>query len=148
MKRKKSSTSQPKPSPPSKRSPHLPRPAPAWNRRWSWYFSDMDTGGPFSFSWKKMDSKQLQMILDRLKEFERHNLDGLKKANCHPIPPEDLAKDAQTRLKTLKRDDIEALWSFRINSKARVWAMQHDDVFALLWWDPEHKVYPSEKKHT
>ena len=106
----------------------------------------MDTGGPFS--WKNLGAKLLQTIQDRLGAFERYNKDELKKANCHPVPFDDLCLDAQKRLKTLKRDDLEELWSFRVGAKPRMWAILYDNVFNLLWWDPDHKVCPSEKKHT
>ena len=145
-KKKKSNTPQPGRSSPSKTPLKVQEPAIINDGRWSWRFSDVDTGGPFA--WKKLDAKLLQTIQDRLGAFERYNKDELKKANCHPVSLDDLCQDAQKRLRTKRRDDLEALWSFRINSRVRVWAIQYDNVFHLLWWDPNHKVCPSEKRYT
>ena len=145
-KKKKSNIFQPGRSPPQKTPVKVRGPATIFDDRWSWRFSEVDTGGPFP--WKQLDAKWLQLILNRLGAFERYTRDGLKKANCHPVPFDELCPDAQKRLKTLKRDDLEELWSFRVGSKPRVWAILYDNVFNVLWWDPNHKVCPSEKKNT
>jgi hypothetical protein len=145
-KKKKSNISQPGRSPPSKTPMKVREPATIIDDRWSWRFSEVDTGGPFP--WKKLDAKLLQTIQDRLGAFEKLNLAQLKDAHCHPVEFDDLSQDAQKRLKKLKRDDVEELWSFRVSGKQRMWAIGYDTAFHLLWWDPNHKVCPSEKRHT
>lgn len=43
---------------------------------------------------------------------------------------------------------LELQGAYRITAKERVWGLLVEDVFYLLWWDPEHEVCPSHLKHT
>lgn len=63
----------------------------------------------------------------------------------HSQPFASVCQDAQRRLGELKHDEqFETLVRFRVDQKKRLWGYEVDGVFYLLWWDPEHKVYPTE----
>jgi hypothetical protein len=64
------------------------------------------------------------------------------------IPVDDICDDAKSRLVELQLDDAEELWELRLSGKERVWGMRIGTVYYLLWWDPNHTVCPSRKKHT
>ncbi|QPM68210.1 hypothetical protein [Atribacter laminatus] len=72
----------------------------------------------------------------------------LNNRNNHFIPVNNLCKKAQQRLQVLKQDDIDEVVSFHINGKGRIWGIQDRYIFKILWWDPNHQVCPSHKKHT
>lgn len=59
-----------------------------------------------------------------------------------------LDKDAQTRLRKIGQADEEKIFRFRIKGKLRLWGFRTGPVFRILWYDPEHKVYPVAKKNT
>jgi predicted DNA-binding transcriptional regulator AlpA len=40
------------------------------------------------------------------------------------------------------------LFSLRLSSLERLWGLRSNDVFSVLWWDPNHQICPSPKKHT
>jgi len=42
----------------------------------------------------------------------------------------------------------QALFSFAIDGRRRVWGIRREHVLCLLWWDPNHQVCPSQKKAT
>ena len=45
--------------------------------------------------------------------------------------------------------DIDKIHRFQIHGAQRVYALSFDrGVYDLIWWDPEHQIYPVEKKHT
>lgn len=53
---------------------------------------------------------------------------------------------AQERLRELHLDEVfEEFFRFRFDGKGRVWGFVRDDVFYLLWWDPDHRVYPLDQ---
>lgn len=58
-----------------------------------------------------------------------------------------LVKEAQQRLDELRITE-ERLFRFRLSGLERVWGIVDGAVFYLLWWDPNHEVCPSHKKHT
>ena len=48
----------------------------------------------------------------------------------------------------IRQDDVDELMSFRLDSRGRVWCIQTGNIMRVLWWDPNHEVCPSFKKHT
>jgi len=59
-----------------------------------------------------------------------------------------IIKDAQKRLEELKLDDVDQLYSLRLNGRERLWGIRSNDKFSILWWDPEHQICPAPLKHT
>ena len=66
----------------------------------------------------------------------------------HPIQRYRIITEAQNRLRELGLDDYDELWRFRFGGKLRLWGLRMGSVFHVLWWDPQHRVYPSPKKYT
>ena len=56
-----------------------------------------------------------------------------------------LSSEANRRLGKLGIDEIVRI---RVSAKGRLFALRDGDVFDLLWWDPEHQVYPTEPRRT
>ncbi len=42
----------------------------------------------------------------------------------------------------------ETMFRFRLSGEQRLWGFRKGNVFHVVWWDPEHRVYPTEKAHT
>jgi hypothetical protein len=60
---------------------------------------------------------------------------------------------AVSQLSKAARETIEADWqnaeqilSIRLTNLKRVWGLMDNGVLYLLWWDPDHQVYPSTFK--
>jgi len=64
----------------------------------------------------------------------------------HEVCVVKMIKDAQKRLEEIKLDDYDRLWHFRFDGKKRLWGIRNGHVFRILWYDPQHKICPSEKK--
>lgn len=65
----------------------------------------------------------------------------------HEICMDSLCKEARQRLQQLKLDDFP-LFRFRFDGLKRLYGIRMGRFFQVLWWDPQHKVCPSQKKHT
>lgn len=65
--------------------------------------------------------------------------------NSHSIPVDSLCKDAQERLLALNLDDVDELFSLRLTGTIRVWGIRDGRVLKVLWYDPEHTVYPTRR---
>jgi hypothetical protein len=59
-----------------------------------------------------------------------------------------LCGDARRRLEDLGYGDLKKLVSLRLTGRERIWGIMEEGVLAILWWDPDHTVYPVEKRHT
>lgn len=112
-----------------------------------WRFSLVDKEGPFG--WKSMSNEKYLDILTRMGNFEGMSLDEIGRGGSHAIPWDGLSKKAQDRLKEIKQDDIEELFSLRMGGKERIFCIRAGrNCLKVLWWDPDHKVCPSSLKHT
>ncbi len=86
--------------------------------------------------------------MEHLHEFETMDLDTIQRQGSHPVEVVRLARKARDRLAEIKQDDVDYLRSFRITAKKRVWCIPDRNIMRVLWWDPNHTVCPSLKRHT
>ena len=111
-----------------------------------WKIGQIDFDGPWCP--KRMQKEILLRIINRLKDCERSTWLEIERGGSHPIPVNRIIRDAQRRLQVLKLDDTSDLFSLRLNNLERLWGLRSNDVFSVLWWDPDHQICPSLKKHT
>ena len=113
-----------------------------------WRLKFVDMLGPWGwFNIKEKDKGVLLDIRNRLGEFERMTWGEIGKKNQnHPIPVDKIANKAQKRLKEINLDFVENLYSLRITKQSRLWGYRDNNMFYILWWDPEHTVYSSKKR--
>ncbi|MEM8571130.1 MAG: hypothetical protein AAGG56_09505 [Pseudomonadota bacterium] len=108
----------------------------------SWRFSICDRGGPFCWELSPENAKQ---IMIRLAEFEAKTWAQIESTGSHRIECHRLQKAARDRLMEIGQDDQDELMSFRISGACRVWCIPDKSIMRVLWWDPEHQVYPTER---
>ena len=74
--------------------------------------------------------------------------DKLHETGSHPIAVGKLSSDARRRLTDLGQDDLDELYSLRMQGQERIFGIRDRWILRILWWDPGHLVCPSVKKHT
>lgn len=57
-------------------------------------------------------------------------------------------KEARDRLLELELDDRDTISRLQIGGKQRLYGFREGSRFYAIWWDPDHKVWPSAKKNT
>ncbi len=72
----------------------------------------------------------------------------IERSGSHFIDVSALTKTARDRLAELGQDDEDELFSIRLTGRERVFGIRDRWIFKILWWDPDHQVCPSYKKHT
>ena len=79
-----------------------------------------------------------------LHEYEQWTWTALEQEHKkgHPQVVTTCAKAARDRLLELQIDD-DTLYSVRVSDTARVWGIKRGDLLEVLWWDPNHEVYPT-----
>jgi hypothetical protein len=115
----------------------------------AWRISSLQMIDPYG--WHQIDRAKMQEIQQKLASFEAMTwteiLVRAKKQN-HSVRRQDLCKAAQDHLADIRLDDVDELISLRLSGKERVWGIRSHNVLTVLWWDPDHEVCPSLKKHT
>ncbi len=57
--------------------------------------------------------------------------------------------NAKRRLSERNLEDLDEIVRIRVSAKQRLYALRESDhVFSLLWWDPDHEIYPTKPKRT
>lgn len=109
----------------------------------AWRFSGCDREGPFG--WAIQPDSKYREVIEKLHEFEGKTWAEILDTGSHPIETHKLSNEARERLVSLKRDDLDELVSFRLSGPNRVWCDQNGHIMRVLWWDPNHQVYPTLK---
>jgi hypothetical protein len=112
----------------------------------SWRFHAADKEGPWAWP---PESNALARILAKLPSFEiiDHN-SGLQDVRSI-VARASLEPEAQRRLKELGRDDVEQLYGWHISGRERLWCIEYNTgMMCVLWWDQNHTVLKTEKRHT
>ena len=89
-------------------------------------------------------------IGSKLRSLATQGWGGIKanKDKHHSVAIGSLTKAAKDRLIALKYDDLDRLFSMRLSGTQRLWGIQVGNAFYVLWWDPCHRVCPSNKRNT
>jgi hypothetical protein len=124
------------------------------NPLWSFRFCDFDSED-YGFA----QANSLRDVLLRLKSFEQQtcgdicNATGKRNTLHHYIPIRQLITEAQKRLREINLHNCELLddelFSLHISGRGRLWGiLDNNGIFYVVWYDPEHHIYPVEKSHT
>jgi hypothetical protein len=98
--------------------------------------------------WKSihaLDAPTLEKIRQRLGNFETMTWKEIISKESHPIDSAKLCKGARERLEH-HQIDADNLVSLRCMQAQRIWGIRSENILSLLWWDPNHAVYPVAKK--
>ncbi len=70
--------------------------------------------------------------------------DGHKKHHYQEVGS--LCSAAQARITKMKLADMgDQIFRFRIGPVQRLWGFEVQGLFYAVWWDPEHRVHPTER---
>jgi hypothetical protein len=109
------------------------------DEKWSWSWVGDHVGSLLPFlaqmerlTWREIRQQKVPSAGNRMRRrFHGHSVESLPTA-------------ARKRLEELELDDVDEVFRFRLSNKERLWGIfvPQSHVFCLLWWDPNHQVYP------
>lgn len=119
-----------------------------------WTFDRIDKDGEFAFdtSRKDFDSK---FVFEKMIAYNSMTWAKIKnqthdkgKSKHHYIKDtKNLSKVCQDRIKKMELyEETDNLFSFALNNKIRIFGLVQSGIFHVLWYDPNHEIYPSHKK--
>lgn len=132
-----------------KKSPSVARELPdrVASRPIQFTFRLMDHDGPWSFD--KITAEDSQQLFRFLGNIETQTVGELaagtetglyKEYDMGDCPnPEPLRRLGELY------EGADAICRLRVDGKKRLYGIKQDHVFAVLWWDPEHEVWPSNR---
>lgn len=112
-----------------------------------WQIGVLDIDGPWG--WRNIDKVYFfSEILPKIKNFESMMWRDILNRNSHEVDIDKISTTAQKRLEELRLDDFETIVSLRFTGKERLWGIKVANILKLIWWDPNHEVYPSMLRNT
>jgi hypothetical protein len=117
----------------------------------AWGISRIDLDGRWGWGNLALDV-WWQRILPKLRDFETMTWAEIQAAaggrgrgggnNSHNVPVAEICKEAQERLRELCQDDIDDLFSLRLQGTHRIYGIRDGRVLKILWFDANHEIVP------
>ena len=112
----------------------------------------MDRAYAGAWGWQRLAASDPLGLLNLMCEMARLTWQEVRKQTAgghlrhHSQRVDGLDPEARKRLEELGYDDIgEEMFRFRLDGTGRLWGFERGDgIFHAVWWDPDHKVYPTE----
>ncbi|OEJ34194.1 hypothetical protein [Streptomyces subrutilus] len=93
-------------------------------------------------------------MLSKMSEVEKMTVQEMRNASGGKLYKEyatedtGIIREARDRLTSLGLSDMTKIGRIRFAGTQRLYGFLEGTVFHVLWWDPNHEVYPSKLKHT
>lgn len=91
-----------------------------------------------------------KVIYPKLQDFEKllwREIESLTTGTGHrmhhAMDVDTICKESQDRLVEILKDEDE-IYRFRLGNRRRLWGFRIVNVFEILWYDPEHRIYPTD----
>lgn len=109
-------------------------------------FNRTDLGGPWCLT--KISQPDHALLLDKIKSIETMTVHEVFNGNpgkdyeIDQLPNADAARRLEDDLPYSDQDQISRL---QIAGKQRLYGFRQGNNFHVLWWDPEHEIWPSKR---
>lgn len=123
-----------------------------FHQQMSWTCENADHDGVWSWGTARKweDAHWDEAVKPKLGQWEKltwAEIDSIASGSGHKMhhtmDVDVITDEAQLRLMEL--DKIEAsIFRFRLGNKPRLWGFRRVAEFHVLWYDPDHKIYPVE----
>ncbi|WP_435212520.1 hypothetical protein [Streptomyces sp. bgisy034] len=77
-----------------------------------------------------------------------HELRGTRRFFKEYDLPSGLCKEALDRLVAMGRDDQTKIHRLQFTGTQRLYGFLEGNIFHVVWWDPDHEVYPTSPRNT
>ncbi len=120
-----------------------------------WQLCAMDMDADCRWSWCHIGKDRWETkVLPKLRDFEKMTWFEIERAsggrtngtNSHFIDVRQLSKEAQKHLERLKMDDLDQVFSLRLQGEHRIIGKRMGRVLQIIWFDFHHEVCLSRKK--
>lgn len=118
-----------------------------------WRFDKLDRDGEFRFDLQRQEFNH-QEVLRKLidygnmtwKEITQQTHDRKNHTKHHFLDYDGLSSAAKKRIKKLNlQEETDIIFSFALQNKLRIIGLRENNEFHIVWYDPDHKFYPSSK---
>lgn len=114
-------------------------------------FDRVDLGSPWCIT--KISAEDHRLLMDKLRDFERMTVNevfhqrtaksglGSDYSDLTNCPNPALLR----RLAEIGLKDVDGVSRLRLTGRKRLYGIRMQNEFSILWWDPLHAIWPSQK---
>jgi len=129
----------------------LQNPTTYYDKRFSWRVLDKYIDcGDCKLGWSGIDATHLlTFIIKGLQSYETMTWGEIRqnKKSCHPWELDEIPTEFYNRLQE-RQIDIDELFQISLGSLPRVFGNRIGPTFYLIWYDSNHKFWPTTPKNT
>jgi hypothetical protein len=112
--------------------------------------ADRATSEAWQFSPSDQESIKLldflcDMGCETWRDIDRMQFKGNQRHHYHPLEKITRKAKRDADRQELGEKFGDEMFRFRLGKRRRLWGFRVGRTFHVIWWDPEHKVYPGEK---
>ena len=124
------------------------------NSKVIWLFDRIDRAGPFAFDTNRPDFQHKE-FLDKMisyssmtwREVRMQTHDGGRSKHHFLSDTDRFSREARERIAEMNLgEETDRIFSFALQNRLRIVGLRERELFHVLWYDPEHRVYPSERR--
>ena len=114
----------------------------------AWRLRSIDDA--WDYGWSKIGQQRWRdEVLPKLASFETMTwAEILQNNNSHFVRLDNFNTDARKRLEELCLGDLDQILSLRLRGTYRIYGFCTENILHILWFDFNHELVPSTKKHT
>lgn len=112
----------------------------------AWRFGQLQFDG--CWSWSAVEPTYWRQLHEKLRSVESMTWTDIERSGSHQVELARLHVELRNRLRALRLDDLDGLFSLRLSGTERVWGIRDQGVLRVLFWDPDHEICPSKLKYT
>ena len=114
----------------------------------SWRVSLLDLAGPFGQRIEQADATEILKFLSEIEKLTWNEILRNRRSGGHHHVEVRLISPAARKHLMQRNIEADTLISLRVTAKKRLWGVREGSVLHLLWWDPQHEVYPTKLRNT
>jgi hypothetical protein len=104
-------------------------------------FNLIDVDGPWCLS--LVGPNEHRALLKKLKDFEKMTVGEVFKGE--PGKDYDFVTNPEANKRLIELIGTTEVSRLRVSDKGRIYGVRENNTFSILWWDPKHEIYPSQK---
>ncbi len=115
--------------------------------RISWRLGDADLNGQWRWTQENIGADRAMEVLAFMAEMDKLSWAAAQQGwrpRAKRVDTVGICAEAQDRLVQLAKDDLDHLEEWRMGGAQRIWGFRIGHICHVLWWDPDHSVWPSE----
>lgn len=115
----------------------------------AWRFGRIQLVAPYG--WHELDIAGANKVKARLADLERCTWKDIFVRRANDNHHFDVATLKCANARSWMQNNLpdqHSIWTIKVASRERIWGILSEGAYQIIFWDPQHLIWPVPKKHT